>query len=301
MRTEIDQLLATCHGVAARHELLRVVTANQLDHEIAAGHLVAPFGRAYCRPWDADQPQIRERAALVSIGGSVALSHLTALRRYGLTSPARDTIHVTVGIRRHPIHKLPGLAVHRTRVRTPVRRVGGLATVDPAIALTRSWPLLSGPDQRGPAIEAVRNRLVTADELRVAAARAIGMTGRSSLLRLAELLGSGCESELEIWGFLDVFNAPGLDHGVRQKTFRIAGRSYRTDLAYEEEKVAVELDGERYHSTPEQRERDRVRDAGLATIGWLTLRFSHSRLHRDVTGVRRDTLATLNARRRRGV
>lgn len=299
MRLEIDTLLASTGGVASRSQLLTVITANQLDHEIAAGYLVSPFGRAYCRPWDADQLSIRERAALVSIGGSVALSHLTALRRYGLAVPSRDTVHVTVGVRRHPIHKLPGLAVHRTRVHTPTRRVGGLATVDPAIALTRSWPLLSGPDQRGPAIEAVRNRLVTADELRVAASRAIGMTGRSSLLRLAELLGSGCESELEIWGFLDVFAVRGLDHGVRQKTLPIAGRSYRTDLAYEEEKVAVELDGERYHSSPEQRERDRRRDAALATVDWLTLRFSHSRLHGDVAGVRRDTLATLHTRRHR--
>lgn len=91
---------------------------------------------------------------------------------------------------------------------------------------------------------------------------------------------------------------PGLSHAVRQKVFRIGAATYRTDLAYEEERVVVELDGERFHSTCEQRERDRVRDVAFATIDWLTLRYSHARLHRDVRGVRRDTLRTLEARRR---
>jgi very-short-patch-repair endonuclease len=60
--------------------------------------------------------------------------------------------------------------------------------------------------------------------------------------------------------------------------------------------VAVELDGERYHSTPEQREHDRRRDVALASIDWVTLRYSHARLHGDVAGCRRDTLRTLAVR-----
>ena len=299
MRLEIDELLARTGRVATRHQLLQVVTRNQFDHEVAAGYLVAVFPRAYCRPWDADDPAVRERSAVLSTGGAVALSHLSALRRYRLTVPPGESIHVTVGVRRHPIHKLPGLIVHRTRVRTRVRRVDGLPVVDPAVAVVRSWPLLPGPDRRGPAIEAVRNRLVTPAELRAAAARAVGMRGRAKLVQLTDLLASGCESELEIWGLLDVFNIPGLDHGVRQRTLRIGGRTYRVDLAYDEERVAVELDGDRFHSTREQREHDRIRDADLATIGWLTLRYSHDRLHHDVAGVRRDTLRTLEVRRRR--
>ena len=58
----------------------------------------------------------------------------------------------------------------------------------------------------------------------------------------------------------------------------------------------MELDGERWHSTREQRERDRRRDAALAAAGWVTLRFSHRRLHDDPEGCRRDTLATLALR-----
>jgi very-short-patch-repair endonuclease len=297
MRSRVDDLLGTLGGAGSRAELLTVVSRNQLDDEVRRGHLVAPFPRSYCRPWDVDHPPVRERAALASVGQPAALSHLTALRRWGLTAAADDDIHITAPIGRHPIGRAPSLIVHRTRVRTRVRTVGGLLTVSAATAVVRSWPMLAGPDQRAPAIEAVRRRIVTSDELRAAAERASGLRGRSRLLRLVDQLAVGCESELELWGYLGVFDYPGLRHGVRQRVISVGARTYRLDLAFNDERVAVELDGDRFHSSREDRERDRRRDAALASVGWLTLRYSHERLHRDVHGCRADTLATLQSRR----
>jgi very-short-patch-repair endonuclease len=297
MRSEIDDVLARFGGAASRAVLLSVVTRNQLDDEVARGHLVTPFARAYCRPWDADHRPVLERAAIASVGEPVALSHLTALWRYELLDDARERIHVTVPDGRHPIGRQPRLTVHRTRVPTRIRTVGGLPTVEPATALVRSWPLMPGPDQRVPAIEAVRRRLVRPEQLLAAGDAAVGMRGRAAFLRLARLLESGCESELELWGYLEVFDIPGLRHGVRQLVVQVRGRRYRLDLGYEEERVAVELDGYRFHSGRLRRERDMQRDTALASIDWITLRFSHERLHEDVAGCRRDTLAVLAARR----
>ncbi len=243
------------------------------------------------------QPTL-DRAALVSVGPPVALSHLTALRRWELPGVDTQRVHVTVPIARHPIGRTPGLTVHRTRVPTPIRIIDGLQAVAPGPAIVRSWPLLSGSARRAPAIDAVRRRLVTPAELREAASRAIGLPGRSALASLIDALDAGCESELELWGYLEVFDVPGLRHAVRQKVVQVAGRRYRLDLGYDQERVAVELDGHRYHSTRDQRERDMRRDTALAAIGWLTLRFSHDRLHNDVAGCRSDTLTTLAARRR---
>jgi very-short-patch-repair endonuclease len=297
MHPAIDRLLCDRLGVASRAELLTVLTRNALDNEVRRGRLIAPFPRAYCRPWDVDLPAVRERAAIVSVQPPVALSHLTALRRWELTAPTTEDVHVTAPIARHPIGRAPSLIVHRTRVPTRVRTVGGLPTVGASIAVVRSWPMLAGPDQRAPAIEAVRRRLVTPDELRAAADRARGMAGRSRLMALIEQLRGGCESELELWGYSSVFDFPGLRHGVRQKLITIDGHNYRLDLAFEAERVAIELDGYRFHSTRQQRERDMRRDAALASVDWVTLRYSHERLHTDVRGCRRDTLATLEARR----
>lgn len=299
MRPEVDRLLAARGGVASRDELLTVLTRNQVDDEIARRHLVAPFPRAYCRPWDADVRSTLDRAALVSVGPPAALSHLTALRRWDLPAPDVVPVHVIVPIGRHPAGRAPSLVVHRTRVPTPVRLLDGLRTVVSEVAVVQSWPLLPPSTRRAPAIEAVRRRLVTPAALRDTASQAVGLPGRAELGRLINALNAGCESELELWGFLAVFDVPGLRHGHRQKVVHVGGRAFRLDLAYDEERVAVELDGYRYHSSREQRERDMRRDAALASIGWLTLRFSHERLHNDVAGCRRDTLTTLAARRAR--
>jgi very-short-patch-repair endonuclease len=75
--------------------------------------------------------------------------------------------------------------------------------------------------------------------------------------------------------------------------------AFRADIGYGAERVAIELDGATYHGDRTQRERDMRRDAAFASIDWVTLRFSHDRLHGDVEGCRRDSLATLAARRRR--
>jgi very-short-patch-repair endonuclease len=222
---------------------------------------------------------------------------LSALRRRSLPVPAAAMVHVIVPGGRHPVGRVPELCVHRTRLPTPVSTVNGVRTVAPAHAIVQSWPLVPGSDQRAAAIEAVRTGIVTVDELRVATDQASRLSGRARLITLIDALGAGCESELELWGYLEVFDGPGLRHAVRQRLVHVGGRTYRLDLAYEDERVAVELDGRAYHSSAQQRERDMRRDAALSAAGWVTLRFSHQRLHHDLAGCRRDTLATLAARR----
>lgn len=72
---------------------------------------------------------------------------------------------------------------------------------------------------------------------------------------------------------------------------RLGGRTVYLDLVDLEAMLNIELDGRRYHSTAEQRERDIARDVALAQQGFLTLRFSHERLTRDPEGCRRQALA----------
>ncbi|MFC0505742.1 DUF559 domain-containing protein [Micromonospora costi] len=58
----------------------------------------------------------------------------------------------------------------------------------------------------------------------------------------------------------------------------------------------MELDGATSHGDLRQREVDLRRDALLATVGILVVRFSHHRLVREPEAVRRETLALLAAR-----
>ncbi|MCW2497380.1 DUF559 domain-containing protein [Jatrophihabitans sp.] len=292
----LDQVLARSGGTVTRDQVLRSgLTRHELDNAVKRRLLVAVFPRTYCREWSLDDPQITELAALRCVGAG-AVSHLSALRRWGLLDGYAGSAHVTVSASRMP-RAHPGLVVHRVASFPGVARVAGAVTVRASTALATSWPLLAGPDQRAPMIKATRSGLVTTGELAATVSAMPRLTGRRALLELVELLGGGCESELEIWGHVKVFDVAGLRHAVRQLRVVAAGRTYRLDRAYRAERVAVELDGAAHHGSRSQRERDLVRDAALASRGWLVVRFSHRRLHDDVRGCRRDLLAVLARRR----
>lgn len=296
MRDAIDPILAAGGGVAARQALLQAVTRNQLDDEIRRRHLIRVAPRVYARPWDVDVGLSRERAILVACGPYAALSHTSALTQWRLPVPACADVHVTVPGTTLPRAAGRSVVVHRTQHPPHTIPLNGLRTVVREVAIVSSWPLLRGSDQRAPLLTACRERVVDIDELATVAASS-RVRGKRSLERLIAAIRHGCESELELWGYTAVFAIPGLSHAARQVTVTVRGRRYRLDMAYEAQRVAVELDGRAFHASPVQWERDIERDAALATIGWQTIRLSHRRLTTDVDGCRRDVLRALEARR----
>jgi very-short-patch-repair endonuclease len=112
------------------------------------------------------------------------------------------------------------------------------------------------------------------------------------------MLADGCQSELEIWGCLQVLRGPGMPGFVQQRAVTVAGQTFYLDAAYEDVLLAVEMDGAAWHGSRDQRERDIRRDGLLATIGWQTLRFSFSRMTRQPDACRRDIRGTYDVRRR---
>jgi very-short-patch-repair endonuclease len=296
---DIDQFLAASGDLAPRGELVRLIGRHAFDNAVKSRRLVAVFPRVYAHPWDVDVPRIRQRAAVLSVGGSAALSHLTALAMRSLPVPEDQPLHVTAYQPRHPRGVRGELVVHRTRVPLELREVDRLPVVDLETAVTTSWPLLAGPAQRAPLIEAYRRRLISAQSLVRATESAWWVRDVRSLRGLVSLVLAGCESELELWGYTGVFDVPGLNDATRQRVVRVGGKTYRLDMAYDEEMLNVELDGRAFHASPEQWERDIARDLAVATIGWQTIRLPHDRLFGDVDGCRRDVLAVRNVRRRR--
>jgi hypothetical protein len=97
---------------------------------------------------------------------------------------------------------------------------------------------------------------------------------RRGVRRLRTIIALGdprSESRAESWVRLEIFDhglpIPALQHWVS-----IDGvPTYRLDLAYPHARVAVEYDGEAFHSTPEQRERDRRRREHLRDLGWTVI------------------------------
>jgi hypothetical protein len=240
----------------------------------------------------------RERAVLLYAGDGAVLSHTSALRRWRLPVPVEGAVHViskASRYRRPPpdiavIHTSQELVAHIVRDGIPVTRMER--------SIVDSWAVLEGSDQRAPAIAAVAERMTTPQRLIDAAAARSNIKGRASLLHLCDALRRGCRSELELWGLRSVFHDARFAHGVWQLPVRLSSRVVYLDLAFERERVCVELDGATYHRLPGDRERDMRRDAALSILGWLVLRFSYHRLHRYAEEVTDEVGAILETRRR---
>ena len=101
--------------------------------------------------------------------------------------------------------------------------------------------------------------------------------------------------------FLEAWNK-GVKRGwpalARQHQVVTGERRYRLDFAIPSEKIAIELDGHRWHSSPEQMASDRERQTALEALGWHFLRFTGQEVYRDVdhcVARVRDLIANLNS------
>jgi hypothetical protein len=111
--------------------------------------------------------------------------------------------------------------------------------------------------------------------------------GRSGVgaLRLAieELpLGSKPPDSVLESAMAAVFDRASIDGWVFHE--RVGG--IELDFGFSKQRVDVEVDGWATHSTRDQFERDRERDAELGAIGWLVLRFSWKQAPASRTGWR---------------
>jgi len=109
--------------------------------------------------------------------------------------------------------------------------------------------------------------------------------------RLALALGRW-ESPLEAlfwqearrWVPFPVRRLPGLRRQVRCGQYRLDFGLVRHRFGRPAVKLAIEIDGWLYHSTPEQKERDRKRQEYCEARGWQFIRFTGSEVYRDPVG-----------------
>ncbi|MBN1092047.1 DUF559 domain-containing protein [Blastococcus sp. TML/M2B] len=284
-------------GWATAAELQRRISARAVGAWVAAGKLVLLRPGVYALPQAAGEWRVRLAAALAR--GGVA-SHVTALALWGLVEHPPGPVHVTVDLTRSA-RGSRGVTVHRSAgVDAERRRVGSTSVTSVERSLVDTWGRpapLSRADVRAAAITAVRRREASVSELADELARRPRLPGRAELARVVELLAAGCQSELEIWGCLQVLRGPGMPPFVQQRRIVVAGEVFALDAAYEEVALAVEMDGAAWHGSRRQRERDIRRDALLATVGWQTLRFGYRRLTLHPEDCRRDIRAAHAARR----
>jgi hypothetical protein len=284
-------------GLATRQQLLGVVPKAVLDKHVNRNLLrvVPHVYRWRTTPVD---DNLLVRAALMHTGSGAALSHTTSLAVWGLRSFSLP-VHLTVdqSVRRAGsadviVHRRLDFAATAPQC---VERRGLLVTAIPR-TLVDSWPLLPREERRPFVVEVARRRLTTAESLRDALQERPNVAGHRALAQTIDLIDDGCESELEVLGVLNVFRHPSLPRSVGQYKVRAGAEFFKLDRAWPAAKLAVELDGARHHTSPEDRRRDLARDASLAAAGWIVLRFTYAEVRRHPERVRARVLAVYRMR-----
>ena len=265
-----------------------------------SGAVVRPYAGVIADPahWcPVPADALRWRAAALAAGPNAALSHTTALAVWRLPVPAQQAVHVLTSPGRRI--RVAGIVGHRRRGFTmdapDVVCRQGVPVTGLDRGLVDAWPLLTADRQRAPVLTAVGDRMTTPARVRAALTPSLGQ--RRDLLHLLDLLDAGCRSELELWGYLHVFDGPEFSRLRWQVPIRVGRRTCWLDAYDEESATNFELDGARYHGSPSARDRDIKRDAQLARVGVHAVRFGHDQLNAEPGAVRSDAIQIMAVRR----
>lgn len=292
--TVIAGILASNHGLATRQDLLRRVPRAVVDSAVGRRQLKRVFPHVYTARGNPTTGDRRLRAALLCVGPGAALSHTTALALRGFLEHS-GPVHVTINHHRQRVGA-GDLRVHRRRgfadMLDDVETVRGLPVTPLAVSLVDSWPELPRAERRPLTLDVVRRTRLDPLLIRDALARRGNVGGHRQLAQTIDLIVDGVRSELEAMGVLGVFRHRSLPRSRGQLEVSCPdGKTRFLDRAWKEAMLAVELDGAAFHTSPKDRQADLERDAVLAAMGWLVLRFTYAEVLRDPEGVRAKVLA----------
>lgn len=280
------------HGAVARGQLLALgFSRRAIEHRIERGRLHPVHRGVYA----VGRPELSRHggwmAALLSCGHGAVLSHRSAAALWGIRpfTPGPIEVSVPAGV----LRRRPGIAVHRrcTLAARDVTTRYGIPVTAPAQTLVDLGTRLLRPQLEAAVNEADKLDLIGPDSLRSDLARFKGQPGvaalRETLDRHTFVL---TDSELER-RFLPIVRRAGLPLPVTGEPVN----GFKVDFFWPGLRLVVETDGLRYHRTPAEQARDRLRDQTHAAAGLEPLRFTHAQVRFEPGHVQ----ATLTAVARR--
>jgi very-short-patch-repair endonuclease len=206
-------------------------------------------------------------------------SHVSAARLWGVALRGADPVDVTV-TRRGRSHRLAGVRVHRPT------DVADLAPVVRA-GIPTTTPLRTALDVGAVApaeiVAAVVEHLVVHRFLGLCTLRAgverHARRGRNGLGALRLVLDEWALGEKPPDGVLELAMARLLrDHRLPPAVFHHVitcdGRRFELDVGLLDHRVGIAVDGWRHHGSRRAFATDRARDAALAGVRWIVLRFT---------------------------
>jgi hypothetical protein len=276
------------HGVVARRQLLELgFSQDAIYHRITRGRL-HPVARGV---YAIGRPQLtqygRWMVAVLSCGPEAVLSHESAAALWEIRPLKRDEIEISVLTAVARVR--PGIVVHRraTLAAGDMTRCHAILVTTPICTLIDIATRLQRDQLEAAINEADKRDLADPEALRLALDQVTRRPGIGLLRQLLDRrMFTLTDSELER-RFLPIAGEAGLsppETGCRVNGFKVD--FYWPDLG-----LVVETDGLRYHRTPAQQARDRLRDQAHAAAGLTPLRFTRAQVRFDPDHVRATLVA----------
>lgn len=239
-------------------------------------------------------------AALIACGDTSFLTHRTGAGVYGLRAINRREIHVSiVGT---SIRRRDGIVIHRLREpphQSDIRTRDGLRVASVPLTLLQLAARESRAELDRVIELAARKNLLDPSEIDQTLSRHRGERGA---LRLKKAMTAYQpkpfdKSGLERSVAAAIAADPRIPPPLRNQLKRAGGVGWELDFLWPDHGVALEVDGDRYHRTPSDRERDRIKDAKLMAAGLMPMRITDTRWELDPDSSLRDLRAILGSTR----
>ena len=272
------------HGVIARRQLLDLgLSARGIEHRVQKGRLFVTWRGVYA----VGRRELTRlgwlMAAVLTCGQDALLSHDSAAELWEIQSGCHEPIHVSIP--RKVALRRTGIEIHRRSAiqDADVTTHRGIPTTKPVRTLIDIASGLEPRELEAAINEADKRNLIDPEALRQALDERPGERGAARLRKLLDrhtLLLT--DSELERL-FIPIAERAGLPVPQTQATLH----GFRVDFYFASLDLVVETDGLRYHRTPAQQARDRLRDQTLTAAGLTVLRFTHAQVRYEPDHVER--------------
>lgn len=264
------------HWVITRTQLLELgFSSEAIRHRIERGRLSSVRRGIYSVGRPSLTQHGRWMAAVLACGDGAVLSHSSAAALWRIGWERRSEIELSLPSQSH--REVPGLRIHRRppldaqrdtttryniRVTTPVQTL-----IDLSLRL----------DRRGierAVNEADKYDLVHPPELREALDQREGEPGVARLRHILDRRTFRLTKEELERRFLPLAHKAGLPVPLTGQWVN----EFEVDFYWPDLGLVVETDGLRYHRTPAEQARDRLRDQAHTAAGLTQLRFTHEQV-----------------------
>lgn len=267
MHAEIEQLLAGRQGVATSGQILSIISRRAFDAELKSGSLERIWQGIYCSGEPDDL--LRLKGLDLSCGTKVAVCLGTAAAMHGFDTEEPRDLHVLDPPGCH-LRSADGLVVHR-RDGAPLVLVDGRRATSPAWTAVEVARLLRRPRALATLDAALRSGTCSRPDLWRAAIEQAGRRGIVAVRNPIPLADPRAESPMESEARLAMIDGGLPTPELQYEIVDGNGQLRRLDFAWPDQRVAVEYDGEDWHSGAEAMRRDRRRQAALLDIDWVAL------------------------------